>query len=274
MHEDAPSTEQQLQLVGMDASQAAAYVRLAVAGPMHAAELASALGVTRQETYRILHSMMARGFVVSDLDHPASFAATPPDEIFARALASQAARVEQLSRADESVKQALASMRARPPRIATPTFALVRGRQDILARAKTLIQSAQRELRLLSTHGATMNLADLSGIMPLILEKARRGVRVRAILHEKALADPRLAAAVDANVELRVLADAPSAGLSIADDATILLSFVSDPSHRVQADADVTLWSDAGDLVRLQTTLFDALWMQARVPTAAHPPMP
>lgn len=275
MASDVSFAESQLELVGMDAGQAAAYVRLAVGGPMRAAQLADALRVSRQDAYRMLHAMIARGFVVSDLGHPASFSATPPSEIFARAIAAQEARTEQLGRADERVTEALAALRPEPIKPATPGFAIVRGRHEVLARSTTLLQGATRELRLLSTHEATMNVADLSGILQVVMGKALAGVHVRAIVRPAAI-DPRFAAVAAANVELRTLDREVQGGMAIADDAGVMLSFVTDRSTRLQADADIALWSDARDLIALQTTLFDALWEQAttlapralRAPTA------
>lgn len=264
---DVAATEEHLQLVGMDAGQAAAYVRIAVAGPMRAAELAGAMRVSRQEAYRLLHAMIARGFVVSDLGHPATFSATPPAEIFARAMASETAKVQQLTHADELVTEALATLRPEAPLPAMPTFGLVRGRREVLSLAASLVSGAQRDVRMLSTHPATVNLGDLSGILPMAAKKARAGVRVRGILRAGPI-DPRVAKAASAKADLRTLDRDVSGGLLVVDESAVLLSFVSDSSSRLHAEGDVSLWSDARDLVLLQATLFDALWERAQ-PLAA-----
>lgn len=259
---DFADAKEGLQLVGMDDGQATAYVRLSLRGPLRAAELAADLGISRQDAYRLLHAMMARGFIASDLGHPATFRASPSEEIFARALASQAARVKELSHADAAVTEALGRMQPTSEEPAGPTFRIVRGRADVLSLAARLIADARDELRMVSTHPATMSLAAVSGIQDAVAGQVRRGTRVRGIV--RAGPDgPRHPDALAGLGEVRALDRDVPAGLLVADDRSLLLSIVTDPSGRLRATDDVSLWTDARHLVALQSLLFDALWEQA-----------
>lgn len=269
---DVSSAEQHLALVGMDADQAAAYVRLAISGPMRAADLATTLGVNRQEAYRRIHAMIARGYIVSDLKHPATFSATPPSEIFARAMTSEQAKVQQLTHADARITEALATMRPDPPTHAAPTFAMIRGRGDVLSKASSIISAAQNEVRIISTHAASVNLADLAGIIPLLHEKATSGLRVRAIVRPDAALDDRVLAIAPNIMEVRVIEDGAHGGMLIADGNAVLMSLVSDVSKKLHAGEDVSLWSDASDLAALLSLLFDALWARAEPPRSRLSP--
>jgi hypothetical protein len=111
-------------------------------------------------------------------------------------------------------------------------------------------------------HPATMSLGEASGILEALVEKLRGGVRVRAIVNG-APPDPRLGEVLRERAQVRTLPEGVSGGMMVVDRRELILSFVSDPSGRLSATEDVSLWTDARDLVELQARLFDSLWNDA-----------
>lgn len=125
-----------LQRVGLNKYEAEAYVALLADGPLTGYELGKRSAVPLSKSYETLERLTRRGLALVQPGDPPRYAAEQPGRFVAQTRADQ-----------ESVLTALASALAGVQR-ADPAddFWVVRGRENVLARARALIQEARGEI--------------------------------------------------------------------------------------------------------------------------------
>jgi sugar-specific transcriptional regulator TrmB len=253
-----------LSVLGLDADEAAVYVHLSIMGPSKASDIAAALKMHRTETYRTLQNLVQRGFATATLSRPARFEAAAPERLFQEILAAQLARQESIQRAQTEISGALSSLRgATGQPLSKNTFKILQGRREIYAVLERMLREAHAEVKAVSTHAGALQMGDMAGLLDVGAQRAREGLRLRAVLHIDDASRQRLAALQTPRMEFRHVEEARVARFAIADDRELLLWVVSDPSSRLAAAGDVALWTDAADFVGTQSLLFESLWREA-----------
>jgi sugar-specific transcriptional regulator TrmB len=252
--------------LGLDAEEAAVYVHLSMLGPSKASDIAAALKMHRTETYRTLQTLVQRGFASSTLSRPAKFEAAPPEKLFQELLAAQQARQDNIARAQGEIASALSTLRSQPAEATSKnTFKVLQGRREIYGVLERMIREAKQDVAFLSTHEAAFAMGEAAGLVDVLVDRARAGVRVRGLLRTTKPARERIAALPDIpGLTWRNLNEPTMMRFVVSDHKELLLWVVSDPSSRLTTEADVAIWSDASDFVATQSALFDLAWVQGQ----------
>lgn len=125
-----------LQRVGLNKYEAEAYFALLADGPLTGYELGKRSSVPLSKSYETLERLARRGLALVQPGDPPRYTAEQPARFLSRTRADQDAVLTALA-------SALAGVRRADP---TDDFWVVRGRANVLARARALIDEAQRDV--------------------------------------------------------------------------------------------------------------------------------
>jgi len=132
------STVELLQQIGLNKYEAEAYYTLLAEGPLTGYELGKRSQVPLSRSYEILERLTQKGLALVQPGDPPRYTAEPPGQFLGQVRSTIAATLD-----------ALANALADLPRSDTASeFWVLRGRQHILARMRTMIADAQRTIDL------------------------------------------------------------------------------------------------------------------------------
>jgi sugar-specific transcriptional regulator TrmB len=150
-----------LQRIGLNKYEAEAYLALLSDGPLTGYELGKRSSVPLSKSYEVLERLTRRGLALIQPGDPPRYLAERPERVLAQTRADQEAVLDALA-------EQLASVQQPDP---ADSFWVVRGRQNVLARAGAAIDEAHREV-VIGRPASDNDLADA-------LARARsRGCRV------------------------------------------------------------------------------------------------
>ena len=228
-----------LQRLGLNKYEAEAYFTLLADGPLTGYELGKRSNVPLSKSYEILERLARRGLALVQPGDPPRYLAERPERFMAQ------------TRADhERVLGALATALAEQQR-AEPAeqFWVVRGRANVLARARALIDEAQAVVAL----GTTLGTDDLDEA----LSRARaRGCRVEmadvdALAQESSVSDPIVLLTDNAQALVGTLAPAAHCQVVVSGNpgllAAVRLALSGQQAGRAVAPARVSLQPAADD---------------------------
>jgi sugar-specific transcriptional regulator TrmB len=191
-----------LQRVGLNKYEAEAYFALLADGPLTGYELGKRSSVPLSKSYETLERLTRRGLALVQPGDPPRYAAERPERFLAQTRTDQESVLTALTTALASVK------RADP----ADDFWVVRGRANVLARARALIGEAQHEV-LIGLSGAD------DALLAAIDAARARGCRV-TLRH---LDDPRH--------DLSGVSAAPELIAMLADDRVSLVGTLTPEAH-------------------------------------------
>lgn len=251
---------------GLRRDESSAYIHLLMEGPSKASELAHATRLDRSQAYHVLDHLAARGFVTKRLTSPFLYEANPPDETIEGLVAHTRERLTQMERAQLEVVSALRGVHARPGQNLTKSaFRVVEGREGYYRLTMQMMRRAQKEVWIASTLPGGVERAEVGGLTEVARERAKEGVEflviVQASSTERA-ALGRLFGDVP-GIQIRHIEHEIPMRFVIVDGKELQLGAVLDPSTKAWARGDVTMWTDARDLVLGQGVLFEELWARA-----------
>ncbi len=142
-----------LQRIGLNKYEAEAYYALLAEGSLTGYELGKRSGVPLSRSYEILERLARRGLALVQPGEPPRYAAERPERFLEQTRADQAATLASLAAALSDVE--------RPD--AADGFWVVRGRANVLARARALIDEAEQEVAMSLWAEADPGLADAIG---------------------------------------------------------------------------------------------------------------
>jgi len=162
-----------LQRVGLNKYEAEAYLALLADGPLTGYELGKRSAVPLARSYETLERLTRRGLALVQPGDPPRYTAERPERFLARTRADQESVLEALD-------SALAGIERADP---ADDFWVVRGRENVLARARALLDEAHHEV--------SIGLSGADDALLQAVDRARaRGCRV-ALRH---LDEPELIA--------------------------------------------------------------------------------
>jgi sugar-specific transcriptional regulator TrmB len=169
--------------MGMTRPEAVVYTVLLSLGPSPARKLHAPAHHSREDVYRILRSLEAKGFVEAHMEKPMTFVAIEPEA----AVQAFSARIEDESRARMKKAQELGTWLDEIRGAAVEEEAscqnyhvkLLHGPQVIKA-VNSMIRKSEREYLLVTT-AAWLPRMDVVGNLEPLIAASRRGVKVRII---------------------------------------------------------------------------------------------
>lgn len=241
---------------GVPAHEGRLYFHLCRLGRARAAELAKEADVPRTDAYRLLDSLVERGYVEKTLERPARFVPVPVDEVLERALRRKRRDLDAL----EDERAALARAWPRGEETDTPDrrIAIHQGRHQIQGLLERIITSAREGLTIAGTMRGLAGL-DLDRLMERLRERHVAGVRIH-VLTRVDLADAGLVQRLAEVAVVRHLELGEYHEMVIADSNQIAL-FVGGTRGRDPEGGRETLLSlTAPPFVMAQKALVDAAW--------------
>ncbi|HET6399529.1 MAG TPA: helix-turn-helix domain-containing protein [Candidatus Thermoplasmatota archaeon] len=251
---------------GLDASEAHILFHLSRLGPARAAEVTRAAARPRGEAYRLLDSLVAKGFVEKTLERPTRFLARPLEESLRRSLERQRAQLAGL----DGECDAVAALWPRPLAQAPDRqrYAIHQGPAQVDGLLARMVAGAQEEV-LVATSADGLARIDGARLRAALEARADAGVEVRVLARRGRGGELPLRAS---RLDVRY-GDLPTFYQAVLVDAREIALFVS-AGRGVSGTEETVLWLNSSDVVLAQKSLFDLAWAGAHTPDdlAQQPP--
>ncbi len=217
------------------------WIALLTKGIASAGEVAAISGVPRSRTYDVLESLEKRGFAIIKIGKPVKYIAVKPTEVLEKIKSNT------MTEAQDKVKN-LSNLKETPeyeeleklhnsgisPIKATEITGSLRGRSNIIARLRELIQSAKKEV-VIST--SVLDFEDKSrALLPSLEEASKKNIKVRVALSGA----PERIKKVAAKLGIKPTQTESDAKLYIADKKEVLFMITADNS-----DEEIGVWLNA-----------------------------
>jgi len=257
---DVADLLRRIQSYGLDAGEAQMYYHLSRLGPSRAAAVAAAAGRRRTDTYRVLDSLVEKGFAEKSLERPARYLPRLPEEALRRAIEARRGQLDALD-ADRATVAAAWPRPLAPAEPARQRFAVHQGRSQVSGLLARMLQSAQEEIQF-ATSGDGLSRLDAAALRDALRERAKAGILVRVLAKrgrggELPLGDLE-------GVEVRY-GDLPTFYQALLVDAREVALFVT-AGKGISGSEEAVLWLTSSDVVLAQKALFDQAWQQAFSP--------
>lgn len=250
----------QMAAYGLDDGEATVYYHLSRMGGARAVDVANAAKRKRPDTYRLLDSLVKKGFAEKTLERPTSFLPIPIAIALERLVA---VRREQ---ADELARNALPLAESWPHAHAEAgpgqqRFTVFQGREQVQGLIRRMFAAAQDEITVVAAPGGLANLG-LAAFIKSLEGQAASQVHVRVLTKPDGARRETLHG-LRAIAQIRH-ADLPSYHQMIIVDAQQIALFVSSGRKvSTQGDVQTVLWLNTPDFVLAQKALFDEVWATA-----------
>lgn len=241
-------------------ADAMVYVRLVIGGPSKVGDLADALGIHRNDVYRALERLQARGLTSALPGTPARYAARGADEAFEAEITSQTAAIASLRQSREEVVSIISQLHhvAASP---ASTYRVIQGQDDIQAARNRLIAESRSQIDLASSIPSTISALERKGGLAHLYARAQAGVKVRILA-------PDVLGTRDAlrdllklpNCEARAFETKEPLRFYVSDQQEVLLWASHADLDATTAQAEVAVLARAMGLVAAQMLFFEQAW--------------
>lgn len=257
---DAQQLIRRLQDFGLDAGEATVYFQLCRLGGARAAEAAAAAQRKRPDTYRLLDSLVRKGFAEKTLERPTRFLPVEIGQALERTL--EARREE--TRSLDGLRSQLAAEWPRPHGATGPEsqrFTVFQGKEQVHGLIGRMLRSAREDITIVASPGGLARLG-LRNLLLQLAEDAGQQVHIRLLAKPDAFRDEVLADL--AGVAQIRYAELPSYHQMIIVDSQQIALFISGGRKlSTRGEEESVLWLNSPDFVLAQTALFDVVWATA-----------
>lgn len=254
---EAKDLVKRLQSFGLDPGEASVYFHLSRLGGGRAAEVANAAKRKRPDTYRLLDSLVLKGFVEKTLERPTRYMPVEAETALGRLLDARQRETRDL----EDERRELTQLWPKAHAQAGPThqrFTVFQGRDQVQGLIGRMLRAATDEVTLVASPGGLASL----GVRPLLqsLEgKTETNVRIRLLTKPEAQRHEVLDDLAGV-AEIR-FAELPSYHQMVIVDSKEIALFVSGGRKlSTQGEEETVLWLNSPDFVMAQKALFDEVW--------------
>lgn len=249
-----------LQRCGLGDKEARAFVHLTNMGESKVADLATAAGLKRAETYQILEKLQGRGLVEGTLARPRKFVALPPQRAMEVLVEERANELKSVENLREEAERSLASLSGASAESQAGSFRILQDLNQIGGQLRRTARAAKREVCAVASSRSLFRLLLDEGLEEELEAAHEKGVKLR-ILTE-------IMPGQEATVErLLTFADVRHAMVPrpmrffIADEDEIVQYVTADPM--TSGAKETALWIGARDHVGAQRAQFDEMWTEA-----------
>lgn len=250
-----------LESLGLDRHSALVYTHLCVHGASNAGTIAAATRLGRGAAYRALDRLVARGYVVTAGKWPLAYSPVDPDEVFARAISENRARLASIVDA-AGVLTAWWEQRAASRMPASESFRELEGHATIAAAARRMVQRASQLVRVVDNrHEARGDVAALPA--ETFHDVIPRGVELRVVS-----VDPARCETAGAERGRREGDGTAFSWLLVVDDAqALILAAPTFAAGDAPPDLRAT-WTESRGLIAMAVALHDSFWTRAEAARA------
>lgn len=249
----------ELQEYGLTRNEARVLVFLAKTGPSKASEVARAVQINRTETYRTIRNLQRRGLVEATLERPVRFQSVPFDKCLQVLIDERKARLRILEKRGENLRRQFEGVRVEPVSHEVERFQVVEGRIRIEQRLQSICAQARKSVLTVLSSSEIVR-ADTSGLLDILAQSARTGLRVRVIT-AITLSNLGVIEKLRGSIELRHLdlKARPIPRVSIIDDSEALFE-ITTADETPRSSEEVALWINSRAFVRNLQAYFEEMW--------------
>lgn len=229
------------------------WIALLTKGIASAGEVAAISGVPRSRTYDVLESLEKRGFAIIKIGKPVKYIAVKPTEVLekikANTMTEAQEKVKNLSELKDTLEyeelEKLHNSGISPIK-ATEITGSLRGRSNIIARLRELIQSAKKEV-IIST--SVLDFEDKSrALLPSLEEASKKSIKVKVAL----AGAPERIKKISSKIGVKPLAIESDAKMYISDRKEVLFMITPDNS-----DEEIGIWLNSSFFAESLSSLID-----------------
>ena len=251
--------EETLSRFGLLKNEIKVYLHLARAGEMKAGELAEAISLHRTETYRILRDLEKKGIVFSIFEKPLKFTAVPLDKAIDLLVDAQKIQIRLLEQEKSSLVELWQSMpQPKAQTVKKELFQMLEGEQQVLIKAKELIDRAQQEFQLFASADYLSQLY-YSDFSDKLKSKADK-VTVTLITDNSLKSAYFLGQLQWLSDPTRIFDDENLPCFMISDNKEVLIAFHEKESGNVdeikKKDKTVAIWTNYNAFIKVLRMLF------------------
>lgn|GEM_PF-6290643 len=241
---------------GFNARETAIYIALLKKGKASPAELSKTTSTERSDTYRILDSLVSKGFVTKILEKPVQYAVAPPGKAFKRSLEEKRNSLSTLEGRIEDSAQALEAVGKNAPQAEANKFEVIESRRYVFERMAEMFapQRCNKEILFSATEKCATRL--LFGLKESFMQLQRRGVNFRVMIpiNEANLEDVK---SLSKYADIRHMSMSRSRIIIVDRKESMLVYSASEDDS---FSDDIGLWLNNTQFSALQAEMFDAQW--------------
>ena len=242
-------------------ADAAVYVQLCVGGPAKVSDLADALSLHRNDVYRTAERLAARGLLQTTLERPVRYLAVDPGKAFDAEIEARLAAIDALRASRKEIAQVLAQVQAKAAPQPKNVYKVVQGRNEIYAARNQMLRDAERTIEWATTFAPAVSMAEVSGALEVIREKADAGVSVRALVRTTPESRLRLASlARHPNACIRHVDPPGVVRFFIVDGRELLMWVVNGDPGSYYARDEVAIQASAPGFIHAESLFFEQTW--------------
>jgi PAS domain S-box-containing protein len=263
-NEDLNQTEllKLLEGFGFGSREAIIYVALHRIGKATALELSRKTRSERSDTYRVLKSLIGKGFVTKILDEPTKYAVISSKKSFRSHIEGKRRKIEELESTIEQIDKFLESIKKTDcPDDTSSRFELIKTRRHVYDRAREMISSEalEQEFLFISKEFGAGRILNLLQVNLVEVQKRKASVRCLVPVTEENLNEIKT---------LSMFADirhipASTGRLLIANRKETLQVCAPDDTGTINDADEVGLWSNNKQFAQMQGLMFDSQWRLA-----------
>lgn len=260
---DREEIEARLRTLGLDESEAEAYVELYLRGPCQAGEIAEALNVHRTKGYWAMENLVRKEFARQLASAPTRYEARDPREIGPTTQRAARDPPADVDRIRDGISAALQDLRDdEPGPDGDDDYRILRGRPAVREILDDAFDRMEEQLLVFSTGPwAKVTRASYPGLWQKAIELAQEQVQVRAIFNTSPEMRQELRGLLQMpRIDVRHLATKRQRPFVVVDRREVMYWLVVDPSTEPDAEDEVAVWTDADDFARDLEMTFVTAW--------------
>lgn len=248
--------------LGLTSRQARVYLALAKFGVSTAKKLSEVSGVTREDVYKVLHSLVELGFVEKTITQPANFGAVPLKTVTSTLLKRRSVKTKILQeKSEELIKNFKKSETKKTLWDTQNQFILLPMRESVIQKRVSLLKTSKNSIDAITTWKRFCAVYVDKTITKQLEKALKRGVKVRVVteLPQKEEQHPEIMHIFDQfpTFELRHMPKSPTAIISLHDQEEVLITI----SQKTGVKEAAVLWSNNPNLLALINDYFEVTWI-------------
>ena len=256
---DIESLTEELREYGLTSNEGRVFLQLSRFGPDTASAMSRSLSLPRTEVYSIISGLQSKGLIESTLDRPAKFSALPIRTSLDLMIDTQRNRAVLLERRKDQLLRRWDMMHVPPPERESERLQLLKGSEQIYARASKMIERASGKVDMVAFGPDLLRLLGV-GALKNTRRLRRRNIAIR-ILTDHSHRSHEALSWFEEHAQVQRIESASSfvPYFVIVDDDELLM-FTKSPGRSPAGRREATaLWTNGRTLVQSMAGLFEEM---------------
>ncbi|MBD3207667.1 hypothetical protein GF319_15160 [Candidatus Bathyarchaeota archaeon] len=252
------SIVEQLSEFGLNTEEASIYILLVKGGPATASQVASQLDYNRVKTYRILDSLVEKGFVSETPERPKKFIPTDTREALSGYLAKFRRRIDSLQEHKDTIIEEFDKISDKTVSYEETTFRILQGRPQVFNLIDSMLKRAEDEVKIYIP-GDDLYRFEFVNLDKLIKSLNSEGVEVYLLTQITLDLVERIKEYLK-YVRVNHLEKLDRFRFIIKDGKEVFFTFTMEDSMSLSTEEDTGLWTNTESFVLAMDSFFDENW--------------